>query len=66
MAQYSGKRAGLVHKIKSAARRMDFQPDYVELTVRDSEVFATALIEPQPVNQRLQDTVRLYRQKCGC
>jgi uncharacterized protein (DUF1778 family) len=37
----------------------------LDLSVRDAEAFVSALIEPVPVNQRLQETVRLYREQTG-
>jgi uncharacterized protein (DUF1778 family) len=48
-----------------AAARTAIERHQVELTVRDSQVFVAALLEPQPVNQRLQETVRLYREAKG-
>lgn len=33
----------------------------VELSARDSATFAGALLDPEVVNERLQDTVRRYR-----
>lgn len=32
------------------------------LSVRDSQVFVEALTDPRPVNDRLRETVRRYRQ----
>jgi hypothetical protein len=45
--------------------RLELQEDslaVVELTARDSATFAGALLNPKPVNARLQDTVRRYRE----
>jgi len=33
----------------------------LELSVRDSEAFVDAVLNPKPVNDRLRDTVRRYR-----
>jgi uncharacterized protein (DUF1778 family) len=35
------------------------------LSVHDGEVFVEALLSPPPVNDRLRDTVRRYRQATG-
>jgi hypothetical protein len=35
------------------------------LSTRDSEVFADALLNPSPVNDRLRDTIRRYREAFG-
>jgi uncharacterized protein (DUF1778 family) len=35
---------------------------HLRLSVRDAEAFARALIEPQPFNDRMHDTVRRYRE----
>ncbi|TBY51798.1 DUF1778 domain-containing protein [Rhizobium leguminosarum bv. viciae] len=35
------------------------------MAVRDSETFVEALLNPQPVNDRLRDTVRRYRKTTG-
>lgn len=34
----------------------------IELSATDSRVFVRALLRPQPVNLRLQDTIRRYRE----
>jgi hypothetical protein len=36
-----------------------------ELSARDSATFVGALLYPKPVNARLQDTVRRYREITG-
>ncbi|WP_372056207.1 hypothetical protein P7L74_11085 [Tistrella mobilis] len=36
-----------------------------DLSLRDGEAFVRALTEPQPVNDRLMDTIRRYRQRTG-
>ncbi|PBB18814.1 DUF1778 domain-containing protein [Mesorhizobium sp. WSM4313] len=37
----------------------------LNVSVNDRQVFVEALIKPQPVNDRLRDTVRLYREATG-
>jgi uncharacterized protein (DUF1778 family) len=35
------------------------------LSVQDSEALVDALLDPQPINDRLRDTVRRYREHAG-
>ena len=51
--------------LQDAARRAIAEYQHLELSVRDSQAFVQALIEPRPVNDRLQDTVRRYRERTG-
>lgn len=51
--------------VQEAARRAIEQHHRLDLSVRDSEAFVDALLSPQPVNERLRDTVRRYRQATG-
>ncbi|MEJ0051280.1 MAG: DUF1778 domain-containing protein [Methylovirgula sp.] len=51
--------------VQEAARRAIDEHQRVNLSVRDSRAFVEALIDPQPVNDRLRDTVRRYREKAG-
>jgi uncharacterized protein (DUF1778 family) len=51
--------------VQDAARRAIEQHSRLELSVRDSEAFVDALLNPRPVNDRLRDTVRRYRAKAG-
>ena len=51
--------------IQDAAQRVIEQSHRLELSERDSEAFEAALFNPQPVNQRLADTVCRYRQIIG-
>jgi uncharacterized protein (DUF1778 family) len=51
--------------VQDAARRAIEDHQRLDLTVRDSRVFVDALIKPQPVNDRLRDTVRRYRRATG-
>ena len=47
------------------ARRAVAVHHQLPLSVRDSEAFVDALLNPKPVNDRLRETVRLYREKAG-
>jgi uncharacterized protein (DUF1778 family) len=51
--------------VQDAARRAIEEHRQLELSVRDSEAFVHALLNPKPVNDRLRDTVRRYREKAG-
>ena len=51
--------------VQDAARRAIEEHKVLELSLRDSHAFAQALIEPAPVNDRLRDTIRRYRQRAG-
>ncbi|WFP74428.1 DUF1778 domain-containing protein [Mesorhizobium sp. WSM4906] len=48
--------------VQEAARRTIEEHQRLDLSVRDSRAFVDALINPKPVNDRLRDTVRRYRQ----
>jgi uncharacterized protein (DUF1778 family) len=48
--------------VQEAARRAIEEHQRLDLSVRDSRAFIDALINPQPVNDRLRVTVRRYRQ----
>ena len=50
---------------QDAARRAIEEHQQFELSVRDSEAFVDALLNPKPVNDRLRDTVRRYREATG-
>jgi uncharacterized protein (DUF1778 family) len=51
--------------VQDAARRAIEEHQRIELSVRDSQAFVEALLKPRPVNDRLRDTVRRYRQATG-
>jgi uncharacterized protein (DUF1778 family) len=51
--------------VQEAARRAIEEHQHLALSVRDSQAFIDALTEPQPVNDRLRETVRRYREKTG-
>jgi len=47
--------------LQEAARRAIDEHQRIDLSVRDSEAFVDAMLNSQPVNDRLHDTVRRYR-----
>jgi len=51
--------------VQDAARRAIEEHKVLALSLRDSHAFVQALIEPAPVNERLRDTIRRYRQRGG-
>lgn len=51
--------------VQDAARRAIEEHQKLELSVRDSQAFVDALLNPKPVNDRLRDTVRHYRETTG-
>jgi uncharacterized protein (DUF1778 family) len=51
--------------VQDAARRAIEEHNQLALSVRDSEAFVDALLHPRPVNGRLRDTVRRYRERAG-
>lgn len=51
--------------VQDAARRAIEDHQILDLSLRDSQAFVQALVNPQPVNDRLRDTVRRYRQRTG-
>jgi uncharacterized protein (DUF1778 family) len=51
--------------VQDAARRAIEEHDQIALSLRDSEAFVDALLNPKPVNDRLRDTVRRYRERAG-
>jgi len=52
----------ILTSVQDAARRAIEEHRQLELSVRDSQAFVEALLNPQPVNDRLRDTVRRYRE----
>ncbi|MDE3175900.1 MAG: DUF1778 domain-containing protein [Pseudomonadota bacterium] len=50
---------------QDAARRAIAEHQQLELSVRDSEAFVDALLNSKPVNDRLRDTIRRYRETTG-
>ncbi|MBB3916270.1 DUF1778 domain-containing protein [Rhizobium fabae] len=55
----------VLSSVQEAARRAIEEHQRMDLSVRDSEAFVEALLNPQPINDRLRDTVRRYRQMTG-
>jgi uncharacterized protein (DUF1778 family) len=51
--------------VQDAARRAIEEHSQLALSLRDSEAFVDALLNPKPVNDRLRETVRRYRQRVG-
>ena len=51
--------------VQDAARRAIEAHQILELSVRDGEAFVAALLNPKPVNSRLRETVRRYREIAG-
>ena len=51
--------------LQDAARRAIEAHQQLELSVRDSEAFVDALLNPKPMNDRLRETVDRYRQVTG-
>jgi uncharacterized protein (DUF1778 family) len=49
--------------VQDAARRAIEEHNQLKLSVRDGEAFVDALLNPKPVNDRLRDTVRRYRER---
>lgn len=55
----------VLSSLQEAARRAIEEHQRLDLSIRDSEVFVEALLNSRPVNNRLRDTVRRYRQVTG-
>lgn len=55
----------VLSSVQEAARRAIEEHQRLNLSVRDSEAFVEALLNPQPANDRLRDTVCRYRQVTG-
>jgi uncharacterized protein (DUF1778 family) len=51
--------------VQEAARRAIEDHQRLELTMRDQQAFVDALLNPRPVNDRLRETVRRYRNSTG-
>lgn len=51
--------------VQEAARRVIEEHQRFDLSVLDSQAFVEALLTPQPVNERLRDTVLRYRDVIG-
>jgi uncharacterized protein (DUF1778 family) len=55
----------LLTSVQDAARRVIEDHQRLDLTIRDRQAFVEALLRPRPVNDRLRDTVRRYRDLTG-
>ncbi len=51
--------------VQDAARRTIEEHQQIKLSVRDSQAFVAALLNPKPVSDRLRDTVHRYREVTG-
>jgi uncharacterized protein (DUF1778 family) len=51
--------------VQDAARRAITEHQQLNLSVQDSQAFVEALLNPKPVNDRLRETVRRYREANG-
>jgi uncharacterized protein (DUF1778 family) len=51
--------------LQAAAESAIERRQHLELSLRDREAFVEALLQPKPINDRLHETVRLYRQATG-
>lgn len=51
--------------VQDAARRAIEEHQQLALSVRGSQAFVEALLNPKPVNERLRETVRRYRDVTG-
>jgi uncharacterized protein (DUF1778 family) len=51
--------------VQEAAQRAIEQHQRLDLSMRDSEAFVDALLNPRPVNDRLRETVSRYRRATG-
>jgi uncharacterized protein (DUF1778 family) len=55
----------VLSSVQEAAQRAIEAHQRVELSVRDSEAFVQALLDPKPVNERLRETLRRYSEATG-
>ena len=51
--------------VQDAALRAIEEHQRFDLSIRDSEAFVQALASPPPINDRLRETVRRYREATG-
>jgi uncharacterized protein (DUF1778 family) len=51
--------------LQDAARRAIDEHERLNLSLRDRRAFVDALLKPRPVNERLRQTVRRYRNMTG-
>lgn len=55
----------VLSSVQDAARRAIDDHQRLDLSMRDSEAFVDALLNPQPVGDRLRETIRRYRNATG-
>lgn len=55
----------VLSSVQDAARRAIEEHQRLELSVRDSQAFVEALLNPPPPNDRLRETVERYRRTMG-
>jgi uncharacterized protein (DUF1778 family) len=51
--------------VQEAARRAIDEHRRIDLSLRDSEAFVAALLQPPPASERLRETARRYRRATG-
>ncbi|MFO1060382.1 MAG: DUF1778 domain-containing protein [Dongiaceae bacterium] len=52
----------VIASVQDAARKTIEDHQRIDLGLRDSEAFVDALLNPKPVDERLRETVRRYRE----
>lgn len=55
----------VLSSVQDAAKRAIEEHQRLELSVRDSQAFVEALLNPPPPNDRLRETVARYRRTMG-
>lgn len=55
----------VVSTVQDAAQKAIEDHQRIVLSVQDAEAFVEALLNPQPVNDRLRETIRRYRRATG-
>ncbi len=55
----------VLSSVQDAAQKAIETYEQITLSVRDSEAFAAALIDPAPASERLRETVERYRRLTG-
>ncbi len=55
----------VLDSVQEAARRAIEDHQRLTLSLRDRQAFVEALVDPKPVNDRLKETIHLYRQTTG-
>jgi len=55
----------VIASVQDAARRAIEEHQRLDLSLRDSQAFVEAVVNPQPVNDRLRETVSRYRGVTG-